>query len=64
MTTHGRGPVSRFWMGSVADELIRTLDVPVLLLQAGTDQTRLLPRRILVPLDGSPRSETSLDFAV
>src|SRR5262249_41806092 len=23
MTTHGRGPLARFWMGSVVDELIR-----------------------------------------
>ena len=23
MTTHGRGPLSRFWLGSVADELVR-----------------------------------------
>src|SRR5258708_4823466 len=24
MTTHGRGPLGRLWLGSVADELIRT----------------------------------------
>ena len=30
MTTHGRGPLSRFWMGSVADELIRHSPVPLL----------------------------------
>src|SRR5262249_59881614 len=23
MTTHGRGPLGRFWLGSVADELVR-----------------------------------------
>src|SRR5262249_42499567 len=28
MTTHGRGPLSRFWLGSVADELLRRLTVP------------------------------------
>ena len=63
MTTHGRGAVSRFWMGSVADELVRTLDIPVLLVRADTPTDRILPRRILVPLDGSARSETALDFA-
>ena len=32
MTTHGRGPLGRFWLGSVADELVRTLPMPVLLV--------------------------------
>src|SRR6476620_6031268 len=30
MTTHARGPLGRFWLGSVADELIRHLPVPLL----------------------------------
>jgi nucleotide-binding universal stress UspA family protein len=34
MTTHGRGGLSRLWLGSVADRLLRTLEVPVLLLRA------------------------------
>lgn len=63
MTTHGRGAVSRFWMGSVADELVRTLPIPVLLLRSDTELDRILPRRVLVPLDGSPRSEAALDYA-
>jgi nucleotide-binding universal stress UspA family protein len=63
MTTHGRGAVSRFWMGSVADELVRTLPIPVLLMRAETERDRVLPRRVLVPLDGSPRSEAALDYA-
>lgn len=63
MTTHGRGPVSRFWMGSVADELVRTLTVPVLLIRADAEQDHTMPRRILVPLDGSPRAERALEHA-
>src|SRR5262249_12944805 len=31
LTTHGRGAFSRFWLGSVADELVRRLPVPILL---------------------------------
>ena len=31
MTTHGRGPVSRFWLGSVADQLVHRLPIPLLL---------------------------------
>ncbi len=33
MTTHGRGPLGRFWLGSAADELVRTLPMPVLLVR-------------------------------
>jgi nucleotide-binding universal stress UspA family protein len=33
MTSHGRGPLGRIWLGSVADELIRSLKVPVLLVR-------------------------------
>src|SRR5262249_50197760 len=31
MTTHGRGVLGRFWLGSVADNLMRELPVPLLL---------------------------------
>jgi nucleotide-binding universal stress UspA family protein len=64
MTTHGRGGFARFWLGSVADELVRRLPVPVLLLRpdertpvAAAPQTR---RRILIPLDGSANGEAIL----
>jgi nucleotide-binding universal stress UspA family protein len=33
MTTHGRGPMSRFWLGSVAVELMRHGPVPILLVR-------------------------------
>jgi len=33
LTSHGRGAVARFWLGSVADELVRTSPVPVLLVR-------------------------------
>ena len=32
MTTHGRGGLARFWLGSVADQLLRVTRTPVLLL--------------------------------
>jgi nucleotide-binding universal stress UspA family protein len=31
MTTHGRGPLSRFWLGSVADSMVREVAVPIFL---------------------------------
>lgn len=67
MTTHGRGPVSRFWLGSVADHLLRPLEVPLLLLRhhdpAPVDN-RVAFRRMLVPLDGSERAEAVLEPAL
>lgn len=52
MTTHGRGGLSRLWLGSVADRMLRRLAVPVLLLRP-TDAPRLPElRHLLVALDG------------
>ena len=36
MTTQGRGPLARFWLGSVADELVRQADIPVLFVRPHT----------------------------
>ncbi len=59
MTTHGRGGFSRFWLGSVADQLLRRVTSPVLLVRPGyapsTDS-----RCILLALDGSAASESAL----
>jgi nucleotide-binding universal stress UspA family protein len=33
MTSHGRGALARFWLGSIADQLVRTAPVPVLLVR-------------------------------
>ncbi len=68
MSTHGRGPVSRAWMGSVADRVIRHVDVPVLLIRAEEESAVDLAqeaefKRILVALDGSSRAEKSLELA-
>ena len=64
MTTHGRGGISRAWVGSVADALLRRSAVPVLLLrpQEGKDSAPPLAcRHILVTLDGSPLAEGILE---
>jgi nucleotide-binding universal stress UspA family protein len=52
MTTHGRGGLSRFWLGSVADRMLRRLDVPVLLLHPRDVPQSTEFHRILVALDG------------
>lgn len=65
MTTHGRGGFSRFWLGSVAEELMRLADAPVLVLkgQENAPLHRFAPKRILVPLDGSERAERVIEDA-
>jgi nucleotide-binding universal stress UspA family protein len=67
MSTHGRGPVRRAWMGSVADRFLRTSAAPVLLVRPEDqeppvlDLTRtILIGRVLVALDGSQESEAAL----
>jgi nucleotide-binding universal stress UspA family protein len=65
MTTHGRGPMSRFWLGSVADHLMRVLHVPLLLVRpTGEPVEPPVIRRILVSLDGSSFSEEAIGPAV
>jgi nucleotide-binding universal stress UspA family protein len=68
MTTHGRGALSRFWLGSIADETIRHGPAPVLLVRPGDapvdfDAAPTIGR-ILVPLDGAPAAERVLIPAV
>lgn len=64
MTTHGRGPVSRFWLGSVADQLVHRLPMPLLLIH--TREEGSLPAgqpaicKVLLSLDGTPMAEQIL----
>jgi nucleotide-binding universal stress UspA family protein len=68
LTTHGRGPLARFWMGSVSDELVRHLPVPVLLVRPAEHPPEFEPesrlKHILVPLNGEPLAEKMLDPAL
>jgi nucleotide-binding universal stress UspA family protein len=66
MTTHGRGGIQRAWLGSVADQLIRTSEVPILVVRpregdAGEYSVGLA--EMLVPLDGSPLAEAAVEPA-
>src|SRR5579864_5952747 len=64
MTTHGRGPLSRFWLGSVADELVRRATTPILLVRPQEKALDLASepvlRNVLIPLDGSALAERVL----
>jgi nucleotide-binding universal stress UspA family protein len=68
MTSHGRTGLSRMWLGSVADGVMREASVPVLMLRPMDEKhdrqnDAPLFRRILVPLDGSPASSAILAAA-
>lgn len=64
MTTHGRGGLARFWLGSVADTFVRLSRLPTLLWRPhadGPDFARLPAfKHILIPLDGSQLAEQIL----
>jgi nucleotide-binding universal stress UspA family protein len=76
MATHGRGPISRMWLGSTADALVRTASVPLLLIRpsepatgtsAGAPALRQPSppfRRMLIALDGSSLAEKALTPAL
>lgn len=68
MATHGRGALSRAWLGSVADALMREAETPVLFVRPEEgDAPAPEPSRdfetLLIPLDGSELSESALEHA-
>jgi nucleotide-binding universal stress UspA family protein len=69
MTTHGRGAFARFWLGSVADRVIRHSTIPTLLVRPNEEQAADLSNRpfltrIIVPLDGSELAEQIIEPAM
>jgi nucleotide-binding universal stress UspA family protein len=69
MATHGRGGVSRLWLGSVTDALLRRCTVPVLVTRTArkwtlTTATEPFFPRVLVAVDGSPLAEEALERAI
>lgn len=68
MATHGRGALSRAWLGSVADGFMRRAEVPVVFVrpEEGEPPATVAAadlETILVPLDGSELSESALAYA-
>lgn len=66
MSTHGRSGFQRLYLGSVADKVLHTANVPLLLYSphsvVGITATRHL-NRIIVPLDGTSASEDAMPHA-
>jgi nucleotide-binding universal stress UspA family protein len=67
MTTHGRGPLGRMLLGGVADELVRTLNVPMILVRPTEEAPDLsqepAPKHLVLPLDGTPLAEQIIEPA-
>jgi len=63
--THGWGAVKRFWLGSVADRLVRQSHIPILLVRPQEDGTALEEiSSITVALDRAGFGEAVLPVAV
>lgn len=67
MSSHGQGGVRPFGVGSVASRLVHDMAVPVLVMRPDSDSPAMPAapafRQVLVPLDGSRRSEEVLPAA-
>lgn len=67
MGTKGRTGLERVVLGSVAENVLRTADVPVLVVPQAAGETRLTPEttdRILLPTDGSEGAAHAVDWGV
>lgn len=67
MSTHGRGAIRRLWLGSVAEQLVWQVHIPVLLVKPEQEDGKQWSsefKHILLPLDTSPESEAAIDTAM
>jgi len=68
VTSHGSSGFKFWWMGSVADKVVRAVNTPVLLIRVKeprpVEGKKNLINRILVSLDGSKTSEMAVPYAV
>ena len=67
MSTHGRGAIRRLWLGSVAEQLVWQMHIPVLLVKPEQEDGKRWSREfkhILLPLDTSAQSEAMIDTAI
>jgi len=69
LSTHGHGGLTRFWLGSVADAVLRESPAPVLLVRPKEEEDGSVVAsseitHIVVPLDGSPFAEAAIGPAL
>ena len=66
MSTHGRGGLARWALGSVADKVLHSIPNPMLLIRSNAESgpaDSVAVKTVLAPLDGSELSEESLPHA-
>ncbi|HZU98642.1 MAG TPA: universal stress protein [Planctomycetota bacterium] len=63
LATHGRTGLVRAALGSVAEKVLRTADRPVVLVSPWAPAAPIQFKKVLVPLDGSVRSDEALAVA-
>jgi nucleotide-binding universal stress UspA family protein len=65
LATHGRSGINRWLLGSVAEKVLRGVDMPVFLVRAYPEPAKapIGLKRLLVPLDGSKLAEQALPYA-
>jgi len=66
MGTHGRGRLGEFFLGSVASEMFRTVEVPIFAVGPHADGpvNHSLPRKILAPASLRGECQGTIDFAI
>ncbi len=67
MSTHGRSGITRWVLGSVADQVLHATNAPILLLRSQDGETPTKEASlasVIVPLDGSSLAEQVLPHAV
>ena len=66
MGSHGESPITRPFVGHVAEAVARRAPVSASVVPQSMTavRSRDLPGRILVPVDGSPRAETALEYVL
>ncbi len=67
ISTHGRSGIGRWVLGSVTDKVVRHATVPTLVVRARNDTvTSTTPKvkLVILPLDGSTKSETAIPHAI
>ena len=65
MGTHGRRSVSRLMLGSVAEEVVRRAECPVMTVRAGSEAApSRAVQRVLAPVDFFEFTHLAIDYAV
>lgn len=63
MSSHGRGRVAGTLLGSIAEDVLRAIDLPVLVVGPQVADGFTFAGRVLACIDGSPESERTLEPA-